>query len=67
MDDSYCKEMRIELMETLKLLTIPQKCIVQELEEAMSNPNFDIDSDLQPCGRCFACRENFCGKWFQKQ
>ena len=53
LDDLYHKEIRIELMETLKVLTIPQKLSTQELEEAMANPNFDINSNLQVCGCCF--------------
>ena len=56
LDDSYREEMRMKLMETLKLLTIAPKCIAQELEEAMANPNSDIDTESQPCGNCFVCK-----------
>ena len=54
-------------METLKLLTIAPKCITQELEEAMANPNSDIDTKSQPCGNCFVCKGSCHGKPFCRE
>ena len=63
-DNSYCKETRMELMETLKFLTIAPKCIAQELKEAVANPNSDINTDSQPCGNCFVGKGSCHGKPF---
>ena len=67
LDNLYREEMRIELMETLKLLTIAPKCIAQELEEAMANLNSDINTESQPCGNCFICKGSCHGKPFWSQ
>ena len=53
-------------METLKLLIEAPKCIAQELEEAMANPNSDINIKLQPCGNCFVCKGSCHGKTFHR-
>ena len=67
LDDSYREEMKNELFDTLKLLTIPSQCITQELENAMSNPNLDIDTFPDPCGRCFACKMKCHGRQIRKE
>jgi len=66
LDDSYRKEMKNELFNTLKLLMIPSQCIAQELEEAMSNPNLVIDTSPDPCRRCFACTNKCHARKFRK-
>ena len=67
LDDSYREEMEMELMDTSKLLTISPKCIAQELEEAMANPNSNVDTDSQPCGNCYICTGSCHGNPFRKQ
>merc|ERR1712037_492136 len=48
-------------------LTIAPKCIAQELEEMMANPNLDIVTNSQPCGNCFVCKGSCHGKPFRRQ
>ena len=34
------------------------------LEEAMENPNLDVDTNLQSCNNCFVCQKNCHGRPF---
>ena len=58
--------MKVELMEALKLLTISNKCITQDLEMAMLNPNCDNNHSFDHCGRCFVCRNECHGRKSKK-
>ena len=56
-DDSDREVMRTELMGTLKILTIPPKCIATKLEESVANPDLDIETESPSCGNCFVCKK----------
>lgn len=56
LDETYREEMKTELLEMLKLLTIALKYISKQLEEMMTNPDKQSDNvGTEQCNHCFVC------------
>lgn len=63
LDATYRREMENALLETLILLMVAPKCISQQLEEMMANPDKDtVSVGSETCKHCFVCNNYIRGK-----
>ena len=60
--------METKLIETLKPLTIPPKCITLQLEGIMTNPKLlDSNKDPHPRQNCSICEGDVIGKKYKRE